>query len=161
VLIYTVQSPDKHGPGLKFPPPLLPLTLIGSGYLADIYRPLPIREESGLWLTGLVVVIAAVCLVLIAVLQFLRAKTHLEPWQPTTFIIQSGIFRFSRNPIYLAFCIATPGCGLLLNSWWVLAAVLPLIYLLQQLVIRHEEIYLEQKFGETYLAYKRRVRRWL
>jgi hypothetical protein len=94
---------DKRGPGLKFPPPLLPLTLIGSGYLADIYLPLPISEESGLWLTGLVVVIAAVCLALIAVLQLLRAKTHLEPWQPTTFIIQSGIFRYSRNPIYLTF----------------------------------------------------------
>ena len=140
---------------------MLPLTLIGSGYLADIYLPLPISEESGLRLTGLAVVIAAVCLALIATLQFIRAKTHLEPWQPTTFIIRSGIFRYSRNPIYLTFCIATVGCGLLLNSWWVLAALLPLVYLLQQLVIRPEETYLEQKFGETYLAYKRRVRRWL
>jgi protein-S-isoprenylcysteine O-methyltransferase Ste14 len=152
---------DKRGPGLKFPPPLLVLTLVGIGYLVDIYLPLPIYQESGLWLTGLVVVIAAVCLALIAVLQFLRAKTHLEPWQPTTFIIQSGIFRFSRNPIYLTFCIATVGCGLLLNSWWVLAALLPMVYLLQQLVIRPEETYLEQKFGETYLAYKHRVRRWV
>ena len=50
---------------------------------------------------------------------------------------------------------------MILNSWWGIAAVLPLAYLLQQLVIRHEEAYLEQKFGETYLAYKRHVRRWL
>jgi len=157
-----VQSlEDKRGPGLKFPPPLLPLTLIGIGYLADVYLPLPINEYSALWLTGLIVVVAALCLAAIVLIQFLRAKTHIEPWQPTTFMIQSGIFRYSRNPIYLSFCFATLGCGLMLNSWWVIAAVLPLIYLLQQLVIRHEESYLQQKFGETYLAYKRRVRRWL
>ena len=152
---------DTRGPGLKFPPPLLPLSLIGIAYLADIYLPLPINGGSGLWLAGLVLVIASACLAIIAALQFLRAKTHLEPWQPTTFIVQSGIFRFSRNPIYLAFGISTFGCGLMLNSWWGLAAVLPLIYLLQQLVIRREEAYLEQKFGDSYLAYKRRVRRWL
>jgi len=151
---------DKRGPGLKFPPPLLPLTLIGSGYLADIYLPLPVNEHSALW-TGLVVVIAAVCLAAIALLQFLRAKTHVEPWQPTTFIIQSGLFRYSRNPIYLSFCFATLGCGLILNSWWVIAAVLPLVYLLQQLIIRREETYLQQKFGDTYLACQRRARRWL
>ena len=152
---------DTRGPGLKFPPPLVPLSLIGIGYLADIYRPLPINEGSGLWLTGLVVLIASLCLALIAVFQFSRAKTHLEPWRPTTYVIQSGIFRYSRNPIYLAFCIATLGCGLMLNSWWGLAAVIPLVYLLQQLVIRHEEAYLEAKFGDSYLAYKHRVRRWL
>jgi protein-S-isoprenylcysteine O-methyltransferase Ste14 len=50
---------------------------------------------------------------------------------------------------------------MMLNSWWGFAAVLPLVYLLQQQVIRREEAYLEQKFGDSYLAYKRRVRRWL
>jgi protein-S-isoprenylcysteine O-methyltransferase Ste14 len=152
---------DTRGPGLKFPPPLLPASLIGIAYLADIYLPLPISGGFGLWLVGLVLIVASLCLASIAVLQFSRAKTHLEPWQPTTFIIQSGIFRYSRNPIYLAYCIATLGCGMMLNSWWGLAAVLPLVYLLQQLVIRREETYLEQKFGDSYLAYKHRVRRWL
>jgi protein-S-isoprenylcysteine O-methyltransferase Ste14 len=152
---------DTRDPGLKFPPPLLPLSLIGIGYLADIYLPLPINEGSGLWLTGLILVVASLCLASIAVFQFFRAKTHLEPWQPTRFVIQSGIFRYSRNPIYLAFCIATLGSGMMLNNWWGLAAVIPLVYLLQQLVIRREETYLEQKFGDSYLAYKHRVRRWL
>jgi protein-S-isoprenylcysteine O-methyltransferase Ste14 len=152
---------DKRGPGLKFPPPLLPLISIGSAYLADTYLPLPINEHPTLWLTGLVVALAAVCLAVIVLLQFRRAKTHVEPWQPTLFIIRSGLFRYSRNPIYLCFCIATIGCGLMLNSWWVIAAVLPLVYLLQRLVIRREEAYLQQKFGDSYLAYQRHVRRWL
>ena len=71
---------DTRGPGLKFPPPLLPLSLIGIAYLADIYLPLPINEGSGLWLIGLILVVASLCLASIAVFQFFRAKTHLEPW---------------------------------------------------------------------------------
>ena len=76
-----MQSPDDtRGPGLKFPPPLLPSSLFGIGYLADIYLPLPINEGSGLWLIGLILVVASLCLASIAVFQFFRAKTHLEPW---------------------------------------------------------------------------------
>ncbi len=152
---------DKRGPGLKFPPPLLPLSLIGIGYLNDTWLPLPVSERVDLRALGIALIAASLLLALIALFHFLRAKTHVEPWQPTTTIIQSGVFRYSRNPIYLAFCIATLGCGLLLNSWWVLMATVPLAGLLQILVIRREEAYLEDKFGQPYLAYKQSVRRWL
>jgi protein-S-isoprenylcysteine O-methyltransferase Ste14 len=152
---------DKRGPGLKFPPPLLVLALIGMGYLADTRLPLPVTQDNDLRLIGLLLVIASLLLALLALSNFLRAKTHVEPWQPTTVILQSGVFRYSRNPIYLAFCIATLGCGLILNSWWGLGVTPVLVYLLQRLVIYREEAYLEQKFGADYLAYKRRVRRWL
>jgi protein-S-isoprenylcysteine O-methyltransferase Ste14 len=107
---------DKRGPGLKFPPPLLVLALIGAGYLADSWLPLPITQGIDLRLIGLLLVIASLLLALLALSHFLRAKTHVEPWQPTTVILQSGIFAYSRNPIYLAFCIATLGSGLIINS---------------------------------------------
>jgi protein-S-isoprenylcysteine O-methyltransferase Ste14 len=152
---------DRRGPGLKFPPPLLVLAIVGCAYLIDWIVPLPIVNGDLLWLTGAAIIVGALVLAGITLLHFLEAKTHVEPWQPTTTVIQKGIFRFSRNPIYLAFCIATLGCGLLLDSWWVLLSSLLTVCLLQCLVIRREERYLENKFGEEYLAYKRRVRRWL
>ncbi len=151
---------DKHGPGIKFPPPLLVLAVIGFGYGADWIIPLPITTGDFLWLTGFALIVISVALALIALFHFLEAKTYVEPWHPTTTIIEKGVFRYSRNPIYLAFCIATVGCGLALNSWWVVMSVLPLGYLLQRLVIKREETYLESKFGKTYLDYKQRVRRW-
>ena len=154
-------NPDKRGPGLKFPPPLLPLSLIGIGYLNDTWLPLPVSERADLRALGIGLIAASLLLALIALFHFLRAKTHVEPWQPTTTIIQSGVFRYSRNPIYLAFCIATVGCGLLLNSWWVLMATVPLAGQLQLLVIRREEAYLEEKFGQPYVDYKQSVRRWI
>ena len=152
---------DKRGPGLKFPPPLLALAAIGSAWLADWLRPLPIAADNTLWLAGITVVSIAFALALVSLTHFFCAKTHVEPWHPTTTIIRKGVFRFSRNPIYLSFCIATVGAGLILNSWWVVASVTLLKPLLEHLVISREEAYLERKFGEKYLDYKRQVRRWL
>lgn len=152
---------DKRGPGVKVPPPLLALSAIGAGWATDRLLPMPIADGSVLRWTGLAVIALAFLLALASLFQFLTAKTHVEPWRPTSSIIRGGMFRFSRNPIYLAFCIAAIGAGLALNSWWGIAAALVLAYLLQRFVIRREEAYLERKFGETYLAYKREVRRWL
>lgn len=155
------DTEDKRGPGLKFPPPLLPLAVVGTAYCAELIYTLPITGNGAPWRSGAAVIGLAFTLALAALLQFIGAKTHVEPWHPTTTIIRHGPYRFSRNPIYLAFCVAALGCGLVLNSWWIVLAVPILVYLLQALVIRREEIYLEQKFGEEYLAYKRSVRRWL
>jgi protein-S-isoprenylcysteine O-methyltransferase Ste14 len=152
---------DKRGPGLKFPPPLLVLAMIGCAWLLDILWPLPIAETRLTLASGLAIVGLAALIALLALLHFFIAKTHVEPWHPTTRIIKNGVYRFSRNPIYLAFCIATLGAGLVLNSWWVVVSAAPLKTLLQRLVIRREESYLENKFGADYLDYKRRVRRWL
>jgi protein-S-isoprenylcysteine O-methyltransferase Ste14 len=152
---------DSRGPGLKFPPPLLVALVIGSGYLIDLVIPLPVLTMDLVWLSGAVLIVVALLIALTALFQFLEAKTHIEPWQPTTTIIKQGVFRYSRNPIYLAFGIATVGCGLVLNSWWVLMGVLPLIWLLQQFFIKREEDYLGRKFGKDYLDYKQQVRRWL
>ena len=152
---------DKRGPGIKFPPPLLVLAAIGSAWLIDGLRPLPIVDGETLWLGGAAIIALALLIALVALVHFFVAKTHIEPWHPTTVIIRNGVYRLSRNPIYLAFCIATVGSGLVLNSWWVVASVTLLKPLLEHLVISREEIYLEKKFGAHYLEYKRRVRRWL
>lgn len=156
-----MDDEDKRGPGIRFPPPLLAFCVIGGAWLLDLILPLPIaagiyQGEIGITLIGL-----AVALALVSLAQFLIAKTHVEPWRPTTSIIRSGVYRFSRNPIYLAFVITTPGAGLWLDSWWIVGSGAPLIYLLQRLIIHREEAYLERKFGEAYLAYKRSTRRWI
>jgi protein-S-isoprenylcysteine O-methyltransferase Ste14 len=94
---------------------------------------------------------------------FRRVKTHIEPWKPTTTIITTGFFAISRNPIYLAFCVAGIGIGIgmILHSWWVVFSCIPAAMLVYYFVIKREEAYLERKFGEAYLQYKARVRRWL
>jgi len=84
-----------------------------------------------------------------------------NPWKPTTEIIQRKPFRISRNPMYLQLILVCVGLAIMLWNLWILLLVPLRAWLLQRLVIAPEEAYLERKFGETYLAYKRRVRRWI
>ena len=125
---------------------LFPFSFGWSGWLAHL---------------GLLVLAVAALVALLSLLQFLRAGTHVEPWHPTTTVIRDGLFRYSRNPIYLSFCIATAGVGLWLNNAWILLGLPALVLLLHYLAIAREEKYLEGKFGEPYREYRRQVRRWL
>ena len=75
---------DKRGPGLRFPPPLLPLGFIGSAWLLQQWMPLSISGDQQLRWPGIAIVGLALLLALGTLIQFLRARTHVEPWQPTT-----------------------------------------------------------------------------
>lgn len=135
--------------------------MIACGYGIDQIYPLAVSRSVRLDIAGYLLIAIALTIILTAAWSFYRFKTHLEPWRPTSKVISSGIFRYSRNPIYTGFVIATAGAGLVLNSWWVIFAVLPLVALLYVLVIRLEESYLLGKFGDEYAHYQQRVRRWL
>ena len=93
--------------------------------------------------------------------QFNQAQTRIEPWRTTSSIIKKGPYRYSRNPIYLAFAITGVGIALAFNTCWMLLSVLAFVFTANKLVIEREEKYLERKFGESYLSYQRGVRRWL
>lgn len=152
---------DKSGAGVKFPPPLIFLGVILVAYVIDFIQPLRIAETSWIMLVGIVPVALALIIIMTAFLSFRRVKTHIEPWKPTSTIVSGGIFGISRNPIYLAFCCANIGIGMILNSWWVLLGFMPTAILIYLIAIKPEEIYLERKFGKEYLQYKSTVRRWL
>jgi protein-S-isoprenylcysteine O-methyltransferase Ste14 len=72
-----------------------------------------------------------------------------------------GVFRFSRNPLYLSLTLLYIGISLLFNALWALLLLLPLLVIVQIGVIQREEVYLERKFSDEYLRYKAQVRRWL
>ena len=143
------------------PPPLILVAVIACGYGMDQIYTLTVSQSVRLGIAGYLLIVIAFSIILIAAWSFYRFKTHIEPWKPTSKVISSGIFRYSRNPIYTGFIIATAGIGLVLNSWWIILSVLPLAALLYLLVIRLEESYLLRKFGDEYANYQKRVRRWL
>ena len=93
--------------------------------------------------------------------QFKQAQTRIEPWRTTSSIIKKGPYRYSRNPIYLAFAITGVGIALAFNTCWMFLSVLAFVLTANKLVIEREEKYLEEKFGESYLSYQRETRRWL
>ncbi|HSG99574.1 MAG TPA: isoprenylcysteine carboxylmethyltransferase family protein [candidate division Zixibacteria bacterium] len=93
--------------------------------------------------------------------QMMRAGTAIDPHKPTTALVTSGPYRFSRNPMYLSLALLVAGVAFFRSSLWTLLLLVPAVLLLERLVIRREERYLETKFGENYREYRARVRRWL
>jgi protein-S-isoprenylcysteine O-methyltransferase Ste14 len=99
--------------------------------------------------------------VAVAAVQFIRAGTHLEPYKPALALVSTGIYRYSRNPIYVGFSFIFTGAALLLGNTWLLLLLLPTLLTVHFGVVRREEEYLLGKFGAAYRAYQSQVRRWL
>lgn len=150
---------------VKFFPPGVPLIAIVLGIVLEWFLPLSNRfplESPTRIVTGVTLVLASVLLLGLWSVVLMRGGGQSEnPWKPTTHIEERGPFRFTRNPMYLQMVLVCIGAGIALANWWIVAFVPGVVWALHTLVIRHEERYLESKFGESYLSYKRRVRRWI
>lgn len=155
------ESQPDRGAAVRHPPPLIFLSVILLAYGLDYLVPAAISPSRLLLFIGAILILVALGIVATVFFAFRQVKTHIEPWKPTSTIVINGVFAYSRNPIYSSFCLATIGVGLILNSWWVVGSFIPLAILLYYLVIRREEAYLADSFGDQYLAYRQRVRRWL
>ena len=147
-----------------FPPAVPALTILLGMALQRLW---PIRADPGvdrstrLWVGGLIVAGAFFGLGLWSVILFRRSGQNENPWKPTPQIVERGPFRITRNPMYLQMIIICIGVAVILANAWILL-LMPLGgWVLQRLAILPEEAYLERKFGDTYRAYKNRVRRWL
>lgn len=90
-----------------------------------------------------------------------RSGQSENPWKSTTEIIDRGPFMFTRNPMYLQMVLGCIGFAIILMNVWILLLTPACTWVLHRFAILPEEAYLERKFGETYLSYKRKVRRWL
>jgi protein-S-isoprenylcysteine O-methyltransferase Ste14 len=111
-------------------------------------------------LFGALVALLAISLFLFAVRTFRAAGTPVPGNRPTTTIVRTGPYRFSRNPIYLAFSLLQLGLALWLNILWLVVTLLAAVAVMSFVVIPKEERYLEARFPSEYSSYKASVRRW-
>ena len=152
---------DKNGAAVKFPPPLVYLLFMFAAYAAHYFYPIGLGISSGLNYIGVAVAMLGIFMAILVSRSFKRSETNIEPWKPTTKIISTGIYAYSRNPIYVGFCLVPVGIGIFLNSFWILISFIASAVLVYYVAISKEEAYIEEKFGEEYLHYKSKVRRWL
>jgi protein-S-isoprenylcysteine O-methyltransferase Ste14 len=150
-------------PGIAARPPILFLLAAGGGAALDWLRPLPLlRGAPALRLAaGGVLVAAGFALFAAAARLFRRAGTPLPACAPTTALVIDGPYRWSRNPVYLAFALVQVGLALWANSGWLLLTLAPTLLIVRYGVIAREEAYLARRFGAAYQAYAAGVRRWV
>jgi len=152
---------DAKGPGVKLPPPLVFTVALLVSALLQASWPVGLSDLAMIRYLGVALCVSSIIALLDMVLMFRRHKTSIKPWKPTAQVLSHGPYAFSRNPIYLGFCFLAVGIGLVLNSLWMTLSFIPAAFIVLHTAILKEEKYLENKFGEEYRHYKKRVRRWL
>ena len=134
---------------------------IGLNYLWPINLGFALLAPGRYWVGGLIVAGSFLGLGCWSVLLVRRTGQSVNPWKPTPEIVERGPFRVTRNPMYLQMVLVCVGFAIILWNVWVLVMTPICAWVLQKFAIEPEETYLERKFGDAYLAYKRRVRRWI
>jgi protein-S-isoprenylcysteine O-methyltransferase Ste14 len=156
--------PAKTAPGekpRKFLPPFWMVLCLALAWLLDRYAPLWSPELPALGLLGRGIALLGLAMILWPVTQFFLAHTGLVPFSKATTLVTSGLYRFTRNPMYLGMTLILLGGALVFGS---LGALLPLplfVAIIQRRFILGEERFLESTFGDDYRAYRERVRRWI
>lgn len=154
-----MQLPDH--PDVIALPPLVYLAFLLAGAALHFVWPIAILPSSAARLLGRVIISLSLAGGIWTSRQFRRWNTSFRSDRPTTRLIQTGPFQYSRNPLYLAASALHLGIAVRVNSLWILAMLLPTLVVITKGVIEREEKYLERKFGLEYLTYKQSVRRWL
>lgn len=155
------MNEDKKGPAVKIPPPWIYILWMIAGGVLQKYYPTDMGIPFDCQYLGLGIFIVEIIFILYSFRIFKKAQTNIMPWKPTENIITTGIYGWSRNPIYLMFNLMPIGLGVFFDNFWILVSLFPAAYTLYHTAIKKEEAYLEEKFGDEYLDYKNKVRRWI
>jgi protein-S-isoprenylcysteine O-methyltransferase Ste14 len=157
----TDNQDNQDNPGIKVPPPLIYLLPLVFGLVLDRKAHVPFLPRELRRIIGWPFV---VCGMLLG--GWFRKTMHdadapVRTDRPVPRLTTEGPFRYTRNPAYLGLAMIYAGIAVLRNALWAILFLPLVLYVIQREVIGREERYLERTFGEEYLAYRARVRRWV
>lgn len=157
-----METTEPGVPGIIAAPPVLYLGAFGGAGLLNLMLPLPLTATGfAVRLLGGIVLLANALFARWAFVTMRQLGTSASPRKASEKLTTSGPFALSRNPIYLAMTGLYLGATGVLNSWWPLPLLVPLLWLMHWGVILREERYLVARFGEAYTAYMQTVPRWI
>jgi protein-S-isoprenylcysteine O-methyltransferase Ste14 len=151
---------QERGP-VSFPPPLVYIAGLAAGALLEARFPTPGLPRPLAVLVGLLAVAVFLSLDYRAMVVFRKNETGIAPWHPATALVTEGPYRRTRNPMYLGMAALYAGIALGFGLLWALALLPVVIVVIDRVVVRREEAYLEDKYGDAYRDYRNRVRRWI
>ena len=144
-------------PRVFVPPPLVFASLLTLGLVVDSDRfVLDVTRVLGIAFAA-----AGLTSIAAALGYFRKLRTRPEPWQPASALVTTGIYRLSRNPMYLGMALLSIGVAMVFSSGAAVVLTLLAATIIDRAVIKREEAYLTRRFGEQYSSYACEVRRWL
>jgi protein-S-isoprenylcysteine O-methyltransferase Ste14 len=157
------MKPKKDSPGVYPPPPLFYVVIFFISILLQHYISISkdfFEGNISRYLAPIFIGLGVIS-VLPALITFFKSKNTLVTILPAKSLQTKGIYSISRNPMYMGLLFVYVGIALMKGNWWTFILIPLVVLIINQLVIRKEENYLERAFGQEYLDYKSKVRRWL
>ena len=152
---------ERDNAGVIAPPPLIYLGPLVLGLLLNRVLPVPFLPRRMVRALGWPLLGGGVLLMGWFFGTMRRADTPIDPREPVSSLVTQGPFRYTRNPAYLSMAMIYAGVCSLANALWGILLLPATLVVIQRGVIEREERYLEDEFGEEYLRYRTRTRRWI
>jgi protein-S-isoprenylcysteine O-methyltransferase Ste14 len=148
---------------LRIPPPVVALLIAATMWWISVATP-SVEMPALIRVTmAIAIAVAGIGTATLGVIAFRRARTTVNPLKPetTSAIVTSGIYRFTRNPMYVGMALVLLAWAMFLSSAWALLGLVGFMLYLNRFQIIPEERVLSGMFGTSYSAYQAKVRRWL
>lgn len=151
-------------PGVYVPPPLIYVAIFLVAL--TLQARLPLRDTlfyytSARIIGALLMLIAVIFFLFRSLKQFFKSNNTVVTMLPARSLQTTGIYAYTRNPMYVGMGLFYLGLSLMIGNWWHFVLFPVLLIIVQEYVIKREEKYLTRRFGQEYLDYKQKVRRWL
>ena len=153
----------EDSPGVYIPPPLI-YALI---FLAAVFIQKKISLDDSFFhlqiakIAGALFLIVSLFFMVTSLRQFFISKNTLIPIKPASSLQTNGIYKITRNPMYVSLALVYLGISCFVGNWWNIILFPLLLLIVQEYIIKREEKYLLRRFGKDYVVYKTKVRRWL
>lgn len=155
------ESVPAQGADVHVPPPLVYAGTLAAAWAVD--RLVRWRMPDSRWRSGVGwgLVAAGQALGAAGAATFRRHQTTVIPGRPATTMVSTGPYVYTRNPMYLGLSVAYAGGSLVLGTWWAVVALPGVVAYIDRNVIRREEAYLRERFGDEYQQFSAHTRRWV
>jgi protein-S-isoprenylcysteine O-methyltransferase Ste14 len=157
-MVVTMQSLE-----LKIPPPIIAVLIAATMWGISLVTPLLTVSSTYQIPLAMAIAVVGVALALAGSISFRQAKTTVNPLKPeaASSLVSSGIYQFTRNPMYLGMLMVLVAWAVFLSSLWALLGLLAFVLYIDRFQIAPEERVLSKLFGTDYINYQTKVRRWI